>query len=79
MVQDTVGQFAHRAGSFAQYSRPEDDAGMLAKQQLQANVNAPWESAVASEGAATAEARTGPDHEEAIAAFAEKREPRFNQ
>lgn len=52
---------------------------MLAKEQLQANVNVPWESAVASEGAATAEARTGPDHNEAIAAFAEKREPRFNK
>jgi hypothetical protein len=34
MAPYAVGQFDHRAGSFAQYSRPEDDAGMLAKQQL---------------------------------------------
>ena len=51
---------------------------MLAKQALESNMTVPWRAAVAGEQVAMDAARSGGEHEEAIAAFAEKREPRFN-
>lgn len=51
---------------------------MLAKNALEANATVPWQAAVAGEQGAMNAARSGGEHEEAIAAFGEKREPRFN-
>ncbi len=52
---------------------------MLIEQALQDHRHLPWDTALERETAAIAEARRGPDHEEAVSAFLAKREPRFNQ
>ena len=51
---------------------------MLAKGLLQEDATVPWETAVDRETAGLRDARSGPEHPEAITAFAEKREPNFN-
>ena len=52
---------------------------MLIEQALQDHRHLPWDTALERETAAIAEARRGPDHEEAVSAFLAKREPRFNR
>ncbi len=51
---------------------------MLAKGLLQDDATVPWNTAVDRETVGLRDARSGPEHPEAIAAFAEKREPNFN-
>lgn len=51
---------------------------MLAKRMLEDDAAVSWETAVERESAGLRDARSGPEHNEAIAAFGEKREPRFN-
>ena len=51
---------------------------MLAKRLLEDDAALPWRTAVAHETIGLRDARSGPEHRESIAAFAEKREPRFN-
>ena len=52
---------------------------MLIERALQDHRTLPWDTALERETAAIAEARRGPDYEEAVIAFTEGRQPRFNR